>query len=176
MPGAKFHLPFDTFGCQISTPSSSLHELKRSGTFLGLKWHPLFTASNYMQCCHFVYVLCICTAHCASLNSCSVRYNVVCYFGIHTVKSLLLSVFTGKCCLQWCVFRAECNVQFTLKCEDLQFVLCFVLLHGVQCTVCIVLDITEGAGSDISRVSRQTALTAGTPLELQCTAVNLCVL
>ena len=101
---------------------------------------------------------------------------MVCYFGIHTVKSLLLSVFTGKCCLQWCVFRAECNVQFTLKCEDLQFVLCSVLLHGVQCTVCIVLDITEGAGSDISRVSRQTALTAGTPLELQCTAVNICVL
>ena len=102
---------------------------------------------------------------------------MVCYFGTHTVKSLLLTVFTGKCYLQWWrVFRAECNVQFTLKCEALQFVLCFVLLHGVQCRVCVVLDITEGAGSDISRVSRQTALTAGTPLEVQCTAVNKCVL
>ena len=34
------------------------------------------------------------------------------YFGIHPV----LFVFTGKCCLQCGVFRAECNVQFTLKC------------------------------------------------------------
>ena len=164
---------------QISTPSSSLHELKRAGTFLGLQWHsPLYILQwQHKNICNAASLKMYILYACASVNSGSVRYNVICYFGIHPVK------VSAPLCFYWQVlFAVQCfqsGVQCAVYIEVCSFcglcALCFVL-HGVQCTVCIVLDITEGAGSDISRVSRQTALTAGTPLELQCTAVHKCVL